>query len=1232
MAAADQDAGREAREVTREDLRRWLSANGLGGHAASFAANGIDWDVLVDLTEADLRELGLSLGDRKRLLKAIQALKGQPLKDQAPEGTPPAAPAAGSGMPPPPAPTSAPTQAPIPALGPNLAAERRSITVMFVDLVGSTPMSEQLDPEDMREVLRAFHEGCAEAIGAEDGHIARYMGDGILVYFGYPHAHEDDAVRAVRAGLGIIASLRGTNRTLAVQYGVRLQARIGIHTGLVVVGDVGAGAARDREAIVGETPNIAARLQGEAQPDTVVISAATRRLVEGHFVFEDVGSRALKGVSSLIRIFRVARQAESPDRFDARVDRGLTPLVGRGAELEMLRQRWEQAREGEMRCVLLVGEAGIGKSRLVRACREALAEEPHQAVSWHCSSYHRSSAFYPVIVWLLRSLGINPQQEADLSKLEAAVDSLGIADADVVPTVASLLGLAAEPAEETSGLAFRRRVLDALSATIDAMARRQPLLMVVEDAHWIDPSTLDLLRELQERLTASRLLLLVTARPEFKPGWSYPQLVQVNLDRLSRRERHAMIEQLTAGKALPDFVLDQIVLRTDGVPLFVEELTKTVLEENVWRDAGTHYELEGPFQGIAIPDSLQGSLLARLDRLDPSAKEIAQIGAAIGREFNRDLLHIVARQGDESLEAGLDQLVAAEIVRPVWLPAAGGRSFAFRHALIQDAAYQSLLLARRRQYHAAIARALLSDFPEIAAAQPEVVAQHLTTADQVDPAIDAWLRAAESAMDRGAYAEAQAHVSRGLELIKRLPGEEKGRARRAVPFLLTRGRLEIKETRTQAQVTFHQAATMARACGLVREFAFAAIGMCQVEQFGYSPSPMAKELIREALDNPALDDANLRCRLQCWMGRALFLSGGDVQGCATCVAEARATAERLGDRRCLHDIMATEMMYYPTPVASEFDRTARFVREFSESARLFADPYEAMYSAGITSARFLEIGDIEGFHETLRRIAELARMTQAPGDRWLHLTFQALSAMLAGDYALAERRATEAYAAVTDASLGPYSGIYGMQMFAIRRDQGRLAEIAPLVKRFVNENPDEAVWKPGLMLIASDVGFHVQARQHFEDFAATGFAVPEDAKRQITLTYFAEVCAALGDAARAERLHELLLPYRDVTVLAPPNTLCNGAMAHYLGLLSATMADWETAESHFQAALALNERLEAWPRLAWTQFEYARMLLARGRNGDSVLAGTLRKSAMTAAERMGMGALLQRSATLEGRA
>lgn len=1189
-----------------ENLKSWLSGIGLGEHVERFAGNGVDWDVLLELTEADLRELGLSLGDRKRLMKALAGLR------QAPDRGARLAPHAEAAL-------------------PNLAAERRPITVMFVDLVGSTPMSGQLDPEDLRDVLRVFHATCATAIEAEDGHMARYLGDGVLVYFGYPQAHEDDAARAVSAALAIIGGLVAPNETLMAKFGVRLQARIGIHTGLVVVGDVGAGASRDKEAIVGETPNIAARLQAEAEPDTVVVSSATRRLIEGLFAFEDVGQRALKGVAAPVGVFRVIGPAESIDRFDARVHRGLTPLVGRAAELGMLRQRWQQALDSEMRCVLLVGEAGIGKSRLVRAFRDSLRDEPHQTVSWYCSSYHGNSAFFPIIVWLCRALGIDPQDVAGADRVQAALDTLGIRAADAATTLSSLLGLPGAPASETTevaGLAFKRKVLDVLAAMIAAMAERQPLFMAIEDAHWIDPSTLELLRELIERLPTARLLLLVTARPEFRPDWKHPQFVQVNLDRLSRRERQLMVERLTGGKALPDFVLDTIVARTDGVPLFVEELTKTVLEGNSWRDAGSHYELEGPFQGIAIPDSLQGSLLARLDRLEPVAKEIAQVGATMGREFSRELLRRLIRCEDDVLDDGLEQLVSAEIVQPL-RHTGPGLGFAFRHALIQDAAYQSLLLARRRQYHGQIGQILAAEFPDVIAQQPEVVAQHLAAADLLEPAIEVWQRAADGAVSRGAIAEAGVHLARGLELVERLPVDAAARELRALPLLLLRGRVEIKHTMAKAVPTFRAAGDIARRNGLSRQLAAAAIGFLEAEQLATVAATRASiTLIDEAIAANGDAPPALRCRLISALGRALLMNGV-FDRARQVTSEARAMAARIDDKRCLRDVMANEVLLLAPPIASEFAERRRHIREFCRLSEEIGDMLDLMYSVVIGCSRSLEIGDIDHFNESLVRVEELANITQTPPDRWMLRCLQATAATLQGDYPLAERRAAEAYATITDSGFTPPEGIYGMQMFTIRREQGRLKEVVPLVRRFVDENPADSVWKPGLMLIASELGFHAEARRHFDALAEADFNLPFDAKRSITMSYVAEVCAELGDAGSAERLYELLWPQRDTTIQAPPTTVCFGAAAHFLGLLAGVMGEWERAEEHFEAALAVNAKIRAWPRLAMSRLCYARMLLARGRDEDRLRASELRSMAVAAAERMGMKSVLQRNAQLD---
>jgi tetratricopeptide (TPR) repeat protein len=690
-----------------------------------------------------------------------------------------------------------------------------------------------------------------------------------------------------------------------------------------------------------------------------------------------------------------------------------------------------------------------------------------------------------------------------------------------------------------------------------------------------------------------------------------------------------MVEEITGGKALPDFVLDTIVARTDGVPLFVEELTKTVLESNSWRDAGTHYELEGPFQGVAIPDSLQSSLLARLDRLDPTAKEIAQIGAAVGREFDRDLVRLVARCEENELEAGLEELIDAEIVQPVRQSATPGTAYAFRHALIQDAAYQSLLLARRRQYHAQIAEVLTAEYPEMIAGQPEIVAQHLTAADQIDQAISAWHGAGESAIRRGAYAEAHTHLDRGLDLVKRLPGDERARSMRALPILLVRGRVEVKKTMLKSAATYREVASIARRNGQASELAAAAIGFAEAEQLAtVSPTRESIALVEEAIAANVNASPALRCRLTSALGRALMLNGVFDRAAAV-TQQARTMAEVLGDQRSLRDVMASEILMLPPPVASEFEERRRHIREFCRLSEAEGDMLDAMYAVVVGCSRSLEMGDLEAFAESIPRIEGMAKITNAESDRWMLLCLQAMSATLHGNYVLAERRAGEAAAVISEATFSPALGIYGMQMFTVRREQGRLKEIAPLVKRFVNEHPEESLWRPGFILIALDLGFHTEGRRQFETLAESDFALPVDAKRSITLSYVAEACAELGDAQRAEKLYELLWPHRDTAILAPPTTVCVGAAAHYLGMLAGTMGEWEKAEAHFEAAQTMNEHMKAWPRLANTRLAYARMLLARGRNEDRLRAAELRSMAVAAAERMGMKSILQRNAQLE---
>ncbi|HEV8713122.1 MAG TPA: adenylate/guanylate cyclase domain-containing protein [Candidatus Binatia bacterium] len=687
------------------------------------------------------------------------------------------------------------------------SGERRQLTVMFCDLVGSTALSEQLDPEELREVVRGYQQVSAEVIGRFEGHIAQYLGDGLLVYFGYPTAHEDDAQRAVRAGLEIITVLqqwvplpyralinqgstegqaqsraRRQAADISLPHGRgsdlflphRLQVRIGIHTGPVVVGEMGGGGKREQLAL-GETPNIAARMQGIAEPNTVVISAATQRLVEGLFECQDLGPQTLKGISIPLSVYRVVKEGTAQSRFEVAVGRGLTPLVGREEELGLLRRRWAQAKEGAGQIALLTGEAGIGKSRLVQELKEQVTIEGATRIEFRCSPYHQNSAFYPLIEHLQRLLQFAPHDtsQVKLTKLQEALAAYHFPQADTLPLLASLLSLPhpeGAPPLTLSPQKQKQKTQEALVAWIVEEAEQAAVFCTWEDLHWADPSTLELLALYLEQIPTTQIFTILTCRPEFIPPWRpHSHITQLTLSRLGRQQVESMVERVTRGKALPAAVLQQIVAKTDGVPLFVEELTKMVLESGLLREGNGHYvgaHGSAPIPPLAIPSTLQDSLMARLDRL-ATVREVVQLGATLGREFTYELLQAVSLVDEVTLQKGLTQLVEAEFLYQRGLPPQA--KYIFKHALIQDAAYQSLLKSKRQQLHRQIAQVLEEQFPETTETQPELLAHHYTEASLIAQAIPYWQRAGERAVQGSASAEAISHLTKGLELLKVLP-------------------------------------------------------------------------------------------------------------------------------------------------------------------------------------------------------------------------------------------------------------------------------------------------------------------------------------------------------------------------------------------------------------------------------------------------------------------------------
>ena len=732
----------------------WLESLGLDRYRDVFQQHAITWDVLPELTDEDLTSLGVLLGHRKKLLRAISQLSQNSQREQAEAATIP------------------PSATLTPPISGRDYAERRQLAVMFCDLVGSTALARRLDPEDVQEIIRRFLDACSQAVGRFNGYVVKYMGDGLLVYFGYPHAHEHDAERAVHAGLAVLDLVQALPSEDPVHQRFDIAARIGIATGQVIVGEVlGQDTARER-SVFGETPNLAARLQGLAAPNQLVVDSVTKRLVGNEFEFADAGIVSLKGFDAPIQVWRVVGATPQASRFQSYRSERLTKFIGREHETALLLDRWGDAVEGLGQVVLLRGEAGIGKSRLVRCLCDRLSENDHEAIPLQCSPYHTNTALYPVMTYLRHAAGFADEDDASTQqrKIDTLMADRGLNDRVTSALLTDLLSIHSDAQNQLLNLAPDRRkdmTLEALVQYLQKLADRSPVLFIVEDAHWIDPTTLDLLTRIMNRIRRMRALVLITARPEFRPVWAESSHVSLlTLNRLARRQSAELIASMTGGKGLPQEVQEAILMKTDGVPLYLEEFMENLLRTGFLEEGADAFTLKTPLRELVIPDSLHALLMERVDRLGPG-KDIIQIGAAIGREFTYELLQAVADVSDGALSNALAPVVASGLM--VKEGDGSVARYQFKHALVQDAAYHTLPKKSRRLLHARIAKTVEEKFPERSQLEPELLAYHYEQARLVTQALDYWRRAARRDAAQSANIEALNHFNSALMLLEDLP-------------------------------------------------------------------------------------------------------------------------------------------------------------------------------------------------------------------------------------------------------------------------------------------------------------------------------------------------------------------------------------------------------------------------------------------------------------------------------
>ena len=1114
-------------------------------------------------------------------------------------------------------------------ISPDVAeGERKTITALFADIKGSTELEQDLDPEDARAIVDPALKLMIDAVHRYDGYVVQSTGDGIFAMFGAPLAHEDHPQRGLYAALRMQEDLRRYAATLRELGRAPIEIRIGVNTGEVVVRAIQTAAGHAEYTPIGHTNNLASRMQTVAATGTIAATDDTRKLCEGYFTFRSIGPTLVKGLSEAVNVHEVTGLGPLRTRLQASARRGLSRFVGREAELTQVKRALELAKGGRGQIVAAVGEAGVGKSRLFFEF-QAVGQPGCLVLETLSVSHGKASAYLPLIDLLKGYFAITPEDDARKrrEKIAGKILILDRALEDTLPYFFTLL----EVAEGDDQLARldpelrRRRTLDAIKRLLLRESLNQPLIVIFEDLHWLDEGSRALLNLLADSIGTARLLMLLNYRPEFTHNWgNKTYYTQLRLDPLGVESGEQMLQALLNDSHDLAPLKRLIIEKTEGNPFFMEEIVQALFEQGALSRNGS-ITLAKSLSTIQIPSTVQAVLASRIDRLPPDQKDLLQTLAVIGKEFPFRLVREVSGKSDDDLERLLSDLQLAEFIYEQ--AAVSDIAYVFKHALSQQVASGSTLLERRRVLHGRVASVLEAQFPEMVETQPELIAHHYTEAGLGADAVPYWHRAGERALQRWANLEAINHLKKGLELLGAIAGApERDRppdeAQRCSLLLILGEAQSNAGEFLEARETLLRAAQVAQALGSTESLGRAALQLVHMTFMVGLPAPEAVRLLQEALPRLGPEDSPLKARTLGGLARYLGVTG-EQEKAMVYAPQAVAMARRLGDP----ELVAYSLlgMFFTLMGPEHAEQRLAIATEMLDLAKAANATTEQSNGLFFRTYCLLELGDLAEAEAELDAFGRVGEEMNLPFCLSLTAMLRAMRALMLGRFEDSERLAQQALAIGQRLQTETAAGVFGIQMFALRREQGRLKEVESVVRVFLQQHSAAAAWRPGLAVIYSELGLTTDARAEFENLAQHDFAdLPRDAVWMGTMSYLADVCTFLGDRARADTLYQILLPFAGHNVVVGNGAACYGALSRYLGALAATLERWDDAARHFEDALAMNARMDARPWLAHTQEQYAAMLLARRESGDREKGSALLDAALGTAHELGMHALEER--------